>query len=84
MIGLVNLIKVLVEQHGARAVTRALQEAAQHLHDKGILVSSMATQSTPATFDEGWCISDTENVETAVIQPKEDGNSERCTQMCMK
>lgn len=43
MIGLVNLIKALVEQHGARAVTSALQEAAQNLHDQGILVSSMAT-----------------------------------------
>lgn len=41
LIGLVNLIKIVVEQHGAGAVSSALQEAAQHLHDQGILVSSM-------------------------------------------
>lgn len=38
--GLVGLIKAVVEQHGAAAVSPALQQAAQQLHDEGILVSS--------------------------------------------
>ena len=41
LVSLVSLIKLVIED-GAGQVTEALQEAARHLHDQGILVSCFA------------------------------------------
>ena len=39
LVSLVGLVKLIIEE-GAGQVTTALQEAARHLHDQGILVST--------------------------------------------